>query len=98
MRTFVNPLKKLRQLSRVLIIGPSGSGKELAARTSQSARSGERFVVAMHHWQASALTRVIWRRKLAKSSEGWVFEQAHHALFDEICDFYGNSGKNCAGR
>ena len=49
MRTIRQSIEKIAPaLSRVLINGPSGSGKELAARTihSQSDRSSERFVVA----------------------------------------------------
>jgi two-component system nitrogen regulation response regulator NtrX len=79
--------------SRVLINGPSGSGKELAARTihAQSARSHERFVVA--NCARLATERVDAELFGAESMQSHrrvvgLFEQAHRGTlyFDEICD------------
>jgi two-component system nitrogen regulation response regulator NtrX len=79
--------------SRVLISGPSGSGKELAARAihNQSNRSSERFVVA--NCARLASERVDAELFGAESLQSHrrvvgLFEQAHRGTlyFDEICD------------
>jgi len=79
--------------SRVLISGPSGSGKELVARSihAQSSRSHERFVVA--NCARLATERVDAELFGAESLQSHrriigLFEQAHRGTlyFDEICD------------
>ena len=94
MRTVRQSIEKIAPaLSRVLISGPSGSGKELAARAihNQSNRSSERFVVA--NCARLASERVDAELFGAESLQSHrrvvgLFEQAHRGTlyFDEICD------------
>ena len=79
--------------SRVLISGPSGSGKELAARAihQNSDRRDARFVVANCARLASERADIeLFGSESASSSRRIVglFEQAHKGTlyFDEICD------------
>ena len=79
--------------SRVLIDGPSGSGKELLARAihNQSNRSTERFVVANCARLASEhVDAELFGAENIQSHRRVVglFEQAHRGTlyFDEICD------------
>ncbi|MDC1383011.1 sigma-54 dependent transcriptional regulator [Candidatus Puniceispirillum sp.] len=80
-------------LSRVLIDGPSGSGKELLARAihNQSNRSSERFVVANCARLANEhVDSELFGAENLQSHRRVVglFEQAHRGTlyFDEICD------------
>ena len=80
-------------LSRVLVSGPSGSGKELAARCihSKSERKDERFVVANCARLASErVDAELFGLESLQSHRRVVglFEQAHKGTlyFDEICD------------
>ena len=79
--------------SRVLVNGPSGSGKELAARCihNKSGRRDERFVVA--NCARLASERVDAELFVSESLQSHrrvvgLFEQAHKGTlyFDEICD------------
>ena len=79
--------------SRVLVSGPSGSGKELAARCihSKSTRKDERFVVANCARLASErVDAELFGSENLQSHRRVVglFEQAHQGTlyFDEICD------------
>ena len=79
--------------SRVLVNGPSGSGKELAARCihNKSDRRDERFVVANCARLASERVDVeLFGSESLQSHRRVVglFEQAHKGTlyFDEICD------------
>ena len=94
-------MRKIRQsiekiaptASRVLIKGPSGSGKELAARSihSQSDRRQERFVVAnCARLSTERVDAELFGAESLQSHRRVVglFEQAHRGTlyFDEICD------------
>ena len=79
--------------SRVLINGPSGSGKELAARVihNQSDRANELFVVAnCARLSSDRVDAELFGAESLQSHRRVVglFEQAHRGTlyFDEICD------------
>ena len=96
MRTIRQSIEKIAPTaSRVLINGPSGSGKELAARTihSQSDRRQERFVVAnCARLSTERVDAELFGAESLQSHRRVVglFEQAHRGTlyFDEICDFH----------
>src|SRR5210317_519904 len=93
-RTIRQSIEKIAPTaSRVLINGPSGSGKELAARTihSQSDRRQERFVVAnCARLSTERVDAELFGAESLQSQRRVVglFEQAHRGTlyFDEICD------------
>jgi len=79
--------------SRVLVSGPSGSGKELAARSihAKSDRQKERFVVAnCARLSSERVDSELFGSESLQSHRRIVglFEQAHKGTlyFDEICD------------
>ena len=94
MRSVRQSIKKIAPTSsRVLVTGPSGSGKELAARFihNKSERKAERFVVANCARLASErVDAELFGLESLQSHRRVVglFEQAHKGTlyFDEICD------------
>ncbi len=94
MRSIRQSIEKIAPTaSRVLINGPSGSGKEVAARSihAKSERSRERFVVAncarLDHERVDAELFGAESMQSHRRIVG-LFEQAHRGTlyFDEVCD------------
>ncbi len=94
MRAIRHSIEKIAPTaSRVLINGPSGSGKEMAARAihAQSDRSRERFVVAnCARLSSDRVDAELFGAESLQSHRRVVglFEQAHRGTlyFDEVCD------------
>ncbi|MEK9759394.1 MAG: sigma-54 dependent transcriptional regulator [Candidatus Puniceispirillum sp.] len=94
MRSIRQSIEKIAPTkSRVLINGPSGSGKEMAARSihAKSDRSQERFIVApcarLDHERVDVELFGAESMQSHRRIVG-LFEQAHRGTlyFDEICD------------
>ncbi len=95
---FIKSLKNLlekvsKNNSRVLISGPSGSGKETCARYlhMNSSRANQPFVVASCATLSSQMVDQLlfgWSTDQNKIKESGLFEQANHGslFFNEICD------------